>query len=320
MGMISMTGTLKFGATYPTLDLGTDPAVLRDWAVGMESIGFDEIFIPEHVVGINAGLRPDWEPLNPNTLQKDKPIYDHTNPFFEPFVAMGFLAAVTSRITLTSGVMIAPQRQTALIAKQAAIADVLSRGRIRLGIGVGWNDAEFEAMGADFRVRGRRLDEQIDVLRRLWTEESVTYSGRFDTLEAAGLCPMPIQCPISLIIGGDSDPAMERAAARGDGWFLTHTAAECVDRTSRFWKRVDELGRRDGMSLVGTIYQGPRPAQAMLDEVAAWADLGATHLNIRTATYPIQWSEGRLVRKTDVDEHLEALRDVRQAWAASADA
>ncbi|HJY73466.1 MAG TPA: LLM class flavin-dependent oxidoreductase, partial [Streptosporangiaceae bacterium] len=137
------TTNLKFGATYPTLDLGTDPAVLRDWAVGMESIGFDEIFIPEHVVGINAGLRPDWEPLNPNTLKKDKPIYDHTNPFFEPLVAMGFLAAVTSRITLTSGVMIAPQRQTALIAKQAAIADVLSRGRIRLGIGVGWNDAEF---------------------------------------------------------------------------------------------------------------------------------------------------------------------------------
>jgi len=137
---------IKFGATYPTLDVGTDPDTLRRWAQGLEECGFDELFIPEHVVGINAGQRPGWTPLNPNTLERGKPIYDHTNPFYEPFVAMGFLAAVTSRILLTSGVMIAPQRQTALMAKQAAVADVLSRGRIRLGVGVGWNDAEFDAI------------------------------------------------------------------------------------------------------------------------------------------------------------------------------
>jgi alkanesulfonate monooxygenase SsuD/methylene tetrahydromethanopterin reductase-like flavin-dependent oxidoreductase (luciferase family) len=162
---------LRFGATYPTLDLGTDPAVLRDWAVGVEGIGFDEVFIPEHVVGINVVARPGWSPLNPNTLESGPPIYDHLDPFLEPFVAMGFLAAITSRITLTSGVLIAAQRQTALVAKQAAIADVLSGGRIRLGIGVGWNDAEFDALGADFHQRGRRLGEQIHLLRRLWTEE-----------------------------------------------------------------------------------------------------------------------------------------------------
>jgi probable F420-dependent oxidoreductase len=307
---------IKFGATYPTLDVGTDPATLRRWARGLEDCGFDELFIPEHVVGINAQQRPEWEPLNPNTLERGKPIYDHTNPFYEPFVAIGFLAAVTSRILLTSGVMIAPQRQTALVAKQAAVADVLSRGRIRLGVGVGWNDAEFDAMGADFKVRGRRLDEQIVVLRRLWTEESVTHHGRFENLDAAGLAPLPVQRPIPIIIGGDSDAAMERAASLGDGWFITHAAAECTDRAQRFWKRVDELGRRDDVSLVGTVYQGPRPPEAMLDEIAAWDALGATHLNLRTATYPIQWSEGRLVRKENVDEHIDALRQVRELWLA----
>jgi probable F420-dependent oxidoreductase len=296
------------------LDLGTDPEVLGQWATGIEQAGYDELFIPEHVVGINANQRPDWRPLNPNTLEQDKPIYDHTFPFYEPFVVMGYLAAVTERIGLTSGVMIAPQRQTALMAKQAAIADVLSRGRVRLGVGVGWNDAEFEALGADWKSRGRRLDEQISVMRRLWTEESVTFDGRFDHLNAAGLAPLPIQRPIPIIIGGDSDPAMERAAQRGDGWFLTHTAAESVERASRFWKRVDELGRRDGMILVGTIYQGRREPAELLDDVAQWADLGATHLNVRTSTYPVQWADGKLIRKTAVAEHVTVLAEVRRLW------
>jgi probable F420-dependent oxidoreductase len=307
---------MKFGATYPTLDLGTDPDVLRRWAQGLEAAGFDEIFIPEHVVGINADRRPDWRPLNPNTLERGKPIYDHTYPFYEPFVVMGFLASVTDSILLSSGVMIAPQRQTALIAKQAAVADVLSRGRIRLGVGVGWNDAEFDAMGADFKRRGRRLDEQIHILRRLWTEQSVTYRGRFDTLDAAGLAPMPVQRPIPILIGGDSDAALERAARLGDGWFLTHIAAECADRTERFWKRVGQLGRRDEVSLVGTVYQGPREPESMSDDIAAWAELGATQVNLRTATYPAQWAQGQLVRKTDVEEHVDALRRARQAWLA----
>jgi probable F420-dependent oxidoreductase len=308
---------IKFGATYPTLDLGTNPDTLRRWAQGVESAGFDELFIPEHVVGINARQRPDWEPLNPTTLERGKPIYDHTFPFYEPFVAIGFLAAVTSRVLLTSGVMIAPQRQTALMAKQAAVADVLSRGRVRLGVGVGWNDAEFDALGADFGVRGRRLDEQIEVLRRLWTEESVTHDGRFDRLHAAGLAPLPVQRPIPIIVGGDSDAALERAARLGDGWFLTHTAAECTDRAARFWKRVDEVGRRDGMSLIGTVYQGPGAPEAMVDDIALWASLGATHLNLRTATYPIQWQGSQVVRRTEVAEHVDALHRAREAWLAS---
>ena len=305
---------IRFGTTYPTWDLGTDPDVLGQWARDVERAGYDELFIPEHVVGVNAGQRPDWRPLNPNTLKNDKPIYDHTFPFYEPFVAMGYLAAVTDRIGLTSGVMIAPQRQTALMAKQAAIADVLSRGRIRLGVGVGWNDAEFDALGADFTTRGRRLDEQLIVMRRLWTEESVTFEGHFDTLVSVGLAPLPVQRPIPIIVGGDSPPAMERAAALGDGWFRTHAAAECIERTQRFWSRVDELGHRDGMMLVGTVYQGHRQPAELLEDIALWAELGATHLNVRTSSRPARGAGGQWVRKPDVGEHVDALSEVRRLW------
>ncbi|MGC0367524.1 putative F420-dependent oxidoreductase [Rhodococcus sp. 27YEA15] len=308
--------SIKFGATYPTQDLGTDPAVLRDWANGLESIDYDELFIPEHVVGINADQRPDWKPLNPTTMKKGRPIYEHTNPFFEPFVVMGFLAAATSRIMLTSGVLVAPQRPTALIAKQAAIADVLSGGRIRLGVGVGWNDAEYAVLGADYKTRGRRFDEQIEVLRRLWTEESVFFTGEFDHLKAVGLCPMPVQRPIPLIIGGDSVPALERAATHGDGWFLTQSAQNSMDRCARFWERVDELGRRDQMTLIGTVQQGNRSGEELVSDIAAWRDQGATHLNIRTAAVPVPGSSERPKRKTDVNEHLSALEATREAFLA----
>lgn len=309
---------IALGATYPTQDLGTDPRVLREWAVGVEALGFDEIFIPEHVVGINAQLRPDWNPLNPTTMQRGKPIYEHTNPFFEPFVVMGFLAAVTERVLLTSGVLVLPQRQTALVAKQAAIADFLSGGRVRLGVGVGWNDAEYAALGSDFRTRGKRLDEQLKVLRLLWTEESVTFEGRFDRLEAAGLSPMPVQRPIPLLVGGDSDPALERAATQGDGWFLAGGAEASEDRCRRFWDRVDELGRRDEMSLVGTVQMSHLPGDELVEAMLAWQRQGATHLNLRTAAVPVPGSSVKPLRKTDVDAHLAELDRARTSFTAAA--
>ncbi|MEV8517648.1 LLM class F420-dependent oxidoreductase [Dactylosporangium sp. NPDC051484] len=306
--------SLSFGTTYPTMDLGTEPAVLAAWARGLEEIGFDEIYLPEHVVGINVQERPDWEPLNPNTLQTGKPLYDHRTPFLEPCVAMGFLAGVTERITLTSGIMVAPQRQTVLIAKQMAIADVLSKGRVRLGVGVGWNDAEFEALGASFKQRGKRMDQQIELLRRLWTEESVTYRGDFDAVTAAGICPLPVQRPIPIITGGDSEPALERAARTADGWFITSDVSKAGDRVRRYWERVDELGRRDAPSLTGTIYLAARQPEELVEDVERWARLGATHLNIRTSTYPVQLVGGEIVRKADVDTHLSALDTIRTTW------
>jgi probable F420-dependent oxidoreductase len=304
---------IKFGTTYPTMDLGTDPVVLRDWAQGLESIGFDEIYIPEHVVGIDVSQRPDWRPLDPNTLRPGPPLYGHTTPFLEPCVAMGYLAGVTTSITLTSGILVLPQRQTALVAKQLAIADILSGGRVRLGIGAGWSDAEFAALGSDYSTRGRRMDEQITVLRKLWTEESVTYSGRFHSLDAVGICPLPVQRPIPILVGGDSDAARKRAVTIGDGWFVTSPLASIQDRIELFWQEAAAAGRSAALTLTGTVYLGPREPEELAADVAAWETAGATHLNLRTSSYPVQWKDGKMIRKSDVDQHIDALSRIKKS-------
>jgi len=196
---------MRLNALFPTRDIGTDPARLRDWAQAAEDLGFESIEVPDHVYG--AAPREGWVPN-----------YDHTDPFHETFVTLGFLAAVTRRIRLSTSILIAPQRQTGLIAKQAAEVDVLSGGRLRLGIGVGWNPVEYEALGMDWKTRGARQAEQIEVLRQLWSGDLVTYRGRFHTLDAVNIVPPPVQRPIPIWMGGVSEAAIKRAARLADGW------------------------------------------------------------------------------------------------------
>jgi len=190
---------------FPTRDIGTDPAKIRDWAQAAEDLGYAYIEVPDHVFGATA--RAGWTPL-----------YNEKDPFHETFVTLGFLAAVTKRIRLSSGVLIAPQRQTGVIAKQAAQADLLSGGRLRLGIGVGWNHVEYEALAQDWKTRGARQAEQVEVLRRLWSEDLVTFNGRFHALKEVNIVPPPIQRPIPIWFGGSSDTVVIRAARLGDGW------------------------------------------------------------------------------------------------------
>ena len=196
---------MQLNAIFPTRDIGTDPAKIRDWAQAAEDLGYAYIEVPDHVFG--AAARDGWTPH-----------YNETDPFHETFVMLGFLAAVTKRIRLSSGVLIAPQRQTGVIAKQAAEADLLSGGRLRLGIGVGWNHVEYEALGQDWKTRGARQAEQVEVLRRLWTEDLVTFSGRFHNLRQVNIVPPPVQRPIPIWFGGISDAVVARAAKLGDGW------------------------------------------------------------------------------------------------------
>ena len=196
---------MQLNAMFPTRDIGSDPARIRDWAQAAEDLGYAYIEVPDHVFG--AAARDDWVPR-----------YDETDPFHETFVTLGFLAAVTKRIRLSSGILIAPQRQTGLIAKQAAEADLLSGGRLRLGIGVGWNHVEYEALGAEWKTRGARQAEQIEVLRRLWSGDLVSYSGRFHDLRAVNIVPPPAQRPIPIWLGGYSDAVVKRAARTADGW------------------------------------------------------------------------------------------------------
>jgi probable F420-dependent oxidoreductase len=196
---------MQLNAMFPTRDIGTDPAKIRDWAQAAEDLGYAYIEVPDHVFGATA--RDGWTPL-----------YNEKDPFHETFVTLGFLAAVTKRIRLSSGVLIAPQRQTGVIAKQAAQADLLSGGRLRLGIGVGWNHVEYEALAQDWKTRGARQAEQVEVLRRLWSEDLVTFNGRFHALQEVNIVPPPIQRPIPIWLGGSSDAVVIRAARLGDGW------------------------------------------------------------------------------------------------------
>lgn len=200
-----MDAIMQLNALFPTRDIGSDPAKVRDWAQAAEGLGFSYIEVPDHVFGATA--RDGWTP-----------VYNEKDAFHETFVILGFLAAVTKTIRLSSGVLISPQRQTGLIAKQAAEADLLSGGRLRLGIGVGWNHVEYEALGTDWKTRGARQAEQVDVLRRLWSEDLVSYNGRFHNLKDVNIVPPPVQRPIPIWFGGSSDAVIKRAARVGDGW------------------------------------------------------------------------------------------------------
>jgi probable F420-dependent oxidoreductase len=196
---------MQLSAFFPTRHIGTDPAKIRDWAQAAEDLGYDHIEVPDHVFG--AAARDGWNPL-----------YNEKDAFHETFTMLAFLAATTKRITLASGVLILPQRQTGLVAKQAAEVDVLCGGRLRLGVGVGWNHVEYEALGTEWKTRGARQAEQIHVLRRLWSEDLVTFSGRFHQFREVSIVPAPIQRPIPVWFGGSSDAVIKRAAQLGDGW------------------------------------------------------------------------------------------------------
>ena len=200
---------MKFGVTFPQHAF-TDPLALRDFAQAAEELGYDYLLTYDHVVGANPD-RPDWKERNP---------YTHKHLFHEPFVLYGYLAGLTERIEFVTGILILPQRQTALVAKQSAQVDLLSNGRLRLGVGVGWNHVEYETLGQDFSTRGRRMEEQVNLLRQLWTQELVNYEGEFDTLPDVGINPRPVQQPIPLWMGGYAEVVLRRMARMADGWFM----------------------------------------------------------------------------------------------------
>jgi probable F420-dependent oxidoreductase len=221
---------MRLNAFFPTRDIGSDPAKIRDWAQAAEDLGYAGIEVADHVFGATA--RDGWTPL-----------YNETDPFHETFVTLGFLAAVTKTIRLSSGVLILPQRQTGLVAKQAAEADILCGGRLRLGVGVGWNFVEYQALGMDWNTRGARQAEQIEVLRRLWTDDVVTFRGRFHDLKEVSIIPAPIQRPIPIWLGGSSDAAVKRAARLGDGWMPIMAPDEAAPKIAALRQHLKALGR-----------------------------------------------------------------------------
>ena len=289
---------MRIGVTLPQTEMTSDPIAIRDYVQAVEHLGYDHINSLDHVLGANAGSRPGWQ--GP---------YDHNDLIHEPFVLFGYLAAVTQKIELVTAIIILPQRQTALVAKQVAEIDVLSGGRMRLGIGTGWNDVEYEALGENFHDRGKRSEEQIEVLRALWTKELVTYDGRWHKITDAGINPLPIQRPIPLWIGGEVEAVLKRVARIGDGWFPVFSPDENGRATmGRMHSYAREAGRDPTeIGIDGRITIADRSPEEWAGDVAAWRDIGATHLSVRTVNAGLSFPDG----------HINAIRHFKEVAAAA---
>jgi probable F420-dependent oxidoreductase len=281
--------TMYLGVIFPQLESGTDPIALRDYVQAAEEIGYDHVVMYDHVLGADPTNRPGW-----------RGIYTHHDSFHEPFVFLGYAAALTRRIGLATGVIILPQRQTALVAKQAAEIDVLSGGRLRLGVGVGWNEVEFQALNESFANRGARIVEQMAVLRELWTKPLVTFDGRWHHVDAAGINPLPIQRPIPIWMGGWDERVLRRIAEFADGWFPLRHPPEgwraVIERIRAYARQAgrapDAIGIEPRFSLKGT----PDDWRKAKEE---WESLGATHLALNTMGAGL----------SNLDAHIAAIRD-----------
>jgi probable F420-dependent oxidoreductase len=284
---------MRIGVVFPQTEIGPDPASVRSYATAVQDQGYQHLLAYDHVVGADPEHYTGWR--GPYTL--------HTQ-FHEVMVLFGYLAAITS-LELVNGILILPQRQTVLVAKQAAEVDILTGGRYRMGIGVGWNPVEYEALGQDFSRRGKRVDEQIELLRRLWTEPNVTYSGTFDKITSAGLLPAPVQRPIPIWVGADSAPGFRRAGRLADGWFPQMRPGPRLDEARRIVEQAAREAGRDPakLGMEGRINYGPGGADAVAAELGEWEREGATHVAINTMG----------ARLTTVDDHIAALAEVAEA-------
>lgn len=277
-----------------------DVGSIRALVESADSNGYDHVRTAEHVLGANSASRPDWSGS-----------YDHTQLWHDPFVLFAYIAALIGRMELATSILVLPQRQAPLVAKQAAEVDILTEGRLRLGIGVGWNAVEFEALGKDFTDRGERCEEQIEVMRELWTNELVTFEGKWHKIVDSGINPKPIQQPIPVWIGGGpgstgtvssllSERVLRRVARLADGWFpsvgLDSGINEAIPRLRSY---AIEYGRDPltiGVEGSISIYEGT--PDTWRNEVMSWYKIGATHLSVITGGTP----------GTPVDEHIQQMR------------
>lgn len=280
---------MLLNALFPTRDIGTDPAKIRDWTQAAEDLGFHCIEVADHVFG--AAPRGDW-----------KPNYSEQDPFHETFTTMAYLAAITKKVELASGVLILPQRQTGVVAKQAAEVDILSGGRVRLGIGVGWNHVEYESLDIEWKMRGARQAEQVEVMRKLWTEELVTLHGRFHKLEAVTMLPRPVQRPIPIWFGGSSDAVVKRAARIGDGWMPIMRPDVAEPKLALIREGLAAAGRDpSSFGLEGWLrFDEPDP-QGWAKAAEGWKKHGAKMVMY----YP-------MYRMPDVDDQIETLRRFKE--------
>jgi probable F420-dependent oxidoreductase len=284
---------VRIGVVFPQTEIGGDPGAVRAYAEGVEQLGFTHVLAYDHVLGADPEVHPGWS----------RP-YDLESTFHEPFVLFGYLAAFTS-LDFATGIVILPQRQTALVAKQAAEVDILCGGRLRLGVGLGWNEVEYEALGKTFSDRGRRVEEQVELLRRLWTERSVTFQGTYEHVTGAGLAPLPVQRPIPVWFGAQSPPAYRRAGRLGDGWLPQVPPGPKLDEARAI---VDQAARDAGrdpaaLGMEGRVTWGDKGVDKLAEQVGRWSAAGASHVSVNTMGAGL----------ATVDDHLRVLGEIAGA-------
>jgi probable F420-dependent oxidoreductase len=283
---------MQIGVTFPQTEIGADPLVVRDYAQAAEGLGYSHLVAFDHVLGADPTHRPGWRG------------YTRRDMFHEPFVLFGYLAALT-HLELVPAVIILPQRQTALVAKQAAEVDILTGGKLRLGVGVGWNPVEYEALGMNFHTRGRVVEEQIEVMRLLWSQEIVSFKGRYHTITEAGLNPLPIRRSIPIWLGGSADTLLRRAARLGDGWFPQGYPDDQMGETlARLRSYTREAGRDPAtLGIEARLTIRDTDLDEWVRQTEAWQKLGATHISINTMGAGFK----------SPDEHIDAIRRYKEA-------
>lgn len=292
---------ISLAVTLPIIDFGGDPAVVRDFAQAAESLGYQGLALPDHVLGANVESRPDWGDRNTSA-----------DYFHDPFVLFGFLAGCTTSIEFSTQVMILPQRQTALVAKQAASLDVLCGGRFRFGIGSGWNPVEYQGLNEDFTNRGRRLTEQVEVMRRLWAEPNVVYRGEYHEIDDAGINPLPVGRSIPLWFGGHEDRMLRRTAELGDGWIMLayppdETALEAFETLRRYITEAARDPSEVGLEVWTSLGDGAD--EKLRADFQFWKDAGVSHITLNN------WYNRpphKRIAERGAAAHLDAMEHYRQ--------
>jgi probable F420-dependent oxidoreductase len=287
---------MQVGLTFPQSEIGADPIAIRDYAQAAEDLGYEHLLAYDHVLGADPTNREGWRG------------YTHETMFHESLTLFGYLAAVTQRLELVTGVIVLPQRQTALVAKQAAEVDVLSGGRLRLGVGIGWNAVEYEALGEDFSTRGARIEEQIEVMRLLWTREVVSYEGEYHRITEAGINPLPVQRPIPVWMGARADVGLRRTARVADGWFPLGPPDDSMsEAVKRLREYIEEAGRDpESVGIEARLDVGRIPPEEWIAQTEAWRSLGASHISVNTMNAGLRSPQ----------EHVETIRHYKGALGA----
>jgi len=285
---------MKIGVVFPQTEIGSDAGGVRAYTQAVEQMGYTHVLAYDHVIGANLANRPDWK--GPYSLE---------TAFHEPFVLFSFMAGMTKTLEFATGIVILPQRQTVLVAKQAAALDVLSDGRFRMGIGIGWNEVEYESLGMEFTDRGARSEEQIALMRALWTKESVNFEGQWHTVPDAGINPMPIQQPIPIWLGGGADIVVKRIARIADGWMPMWQPDEAglkeLDKLYVYAKEAGRVGSDIGIN--GRVTADLASEDSWSDAVKSWSGIKADYIDINTMGQGL----------SGADAHIERLEKFRPA-------